>query len=87
VISVRLITRPAWRSRRLVDLQISDREHGRRERTRPTRERLDARQQLLESEGFRHVVVGPRPQRGHFRVDGILRREHEHGALEPLRAQ
>ena len=62
-------------------------QHRRRERARTPRERLDAREQLLERERLRDVVVGAGAQRLDLRVDGVLRGEHEHGALEPVRAQ
>ena len=51
------------------------------------RQCLDARQQFLEREGLRHIVVGASAERRDLRVNGVLRREHEHWFLESLRAQ
>ena len=74
-------------ARRLVEHEIADRQRRRRERPRPPRQRFDAREQLLERERLGDVVVGAGAERGHLRVDGVLRREHEHRPLEAARAQ
>src|SRR5947208_383319 len=46
-------------------------------------QRLDASEEFLERERLRDVIVGPRAERGHLRVHGILRGEDEHWSLEP----
>ena len=74
-------------ARRLVQHEVADRERRRRERARPARERLDAREKLLEREWLRDVVVGAGAQCRHLRVDRVLRGEHEHGSLESASAK
>ena len=46
---------------------------------RAAHERPQARQELVEREGFREVVVGPGVEPAHAVVDGIARGEHEDG--------
>ena len=72
---------------RLVDLEIPDAQHGRRERARTARERLDAGEELLERERLGDVVIRARAQRRHLGVDRVLRGEDEHGPLEALGAK
>ena len=74
-------------ARRLIEHEIADDEHRRRQRTRPPRQRFDARQQLLERKGLGDVVVGAGSQRGDLGVDRVLRGQHEHGPLEAARAE
>jgi hypothetical protein len=62
-------------------------ERRRRDGAWPPRERLHAREQLLEGERLGHVVVRAGAQRGHLGVDGVLRSEHEHGTFESFRPQ
>ena len=45
------------------------------------------REQFLEGERLGDVVVGPRPQRLHLGVHGVLGRQHEHRRLHPAMAQ
>src|SRR5690348_4087689 len=74
-------------ARTLVELEVANVQLVRRERLRPTRERLDPREELFEGEGFRDVIIRTGAQRRDLRIDGVLRRQHEHRLLESLRAK
>src|SRR5439155_23135225 len=73
-------------ARRLIEREVSHREHRRGDRSRPPRQRLDTGKQLLEGEGLCDVVVGACPQRGHLGIGGVLSRQNENWPLETAAA-
>ncbi len=56
-------------------------------RTAAAHQRAQARQQLVELERLRQIVVGPRVQPPHHVLGRIPRREHQDGGVPPLPAQ
>ena len=61
-----------------VQPQITDLEHGRPLRGCPAGESAQPREQLLEREGLREVVVRARIKAADPVVDRVTRREHQH---------
>jgi len=55
--------------------------------TERRKQRANARQHLLEMEGFRHVVVGAGIEALHLVAPAVARREHEHRMARPARRQ
>jgi hypothetical protein len=68
-------------------LEVGNLERGRRNGTWAPGERLDPREELLEREGLRDIVVGTCAKCRDLGVDRVLRGENEHGSLESLGSQ
>src|SRR5438477_1385955 len=62
-------------------------ERRRRDRLGSSPECFHPRQQFLEGEGLRDVVVRAHAQRLYFEIDGVLRGEHQHGQSNAAVAQ
>ena len=70
-----------------IEAQVADLEHGRTLAVAAARERAQAREQLGERERLDEVVVGAGVEARDAVVDGVARREHQHGRPDTARAQ
>src|SRR5262245_13847680 len=66
-----------------IDSQLADLDHGRSRRRGATKRRTQPREELVDPEWLRHVVVGTRVERSYLLALLSEGREHEHGHLGP----
>src|SRR6185503_6246017 len=74
---------PRHRAAARVEGEVGHLEHRRRDRLGAAAQGFHARQQLLERERLRHVIIGTHAQRLYFEIHGVLRGEDEHRQAVP----
>jgi hypothetical protein len=70
-----------------VESKVSDREDGRPLRRCPPQQRAQAREQLVESERLREIVVGSRIETFDAILDSVAGGQHQHRAPDTLVAK